>query len=82
MADTDQEAYTLEDGKERADEKSGEPKVDIEAKLEDGEQVPPQVRPAQGESQESALNLTENARRVLARRYLTRDNEGNVTEEP
>ncbi len=82
MADTDQEAYTLDDGKERADDKSGKPKVDVEAKLEDGEQVPPQVRPAQGESQESTLKLSENARRVLARRYLTRDNEGNVTEEP
>ena len=80
MTDTDQEASSLEKGQERADEKSGERTVEV--KKEDKDQLPPDVKPAQGESQESALNLSENARRVLARRYLKRDNEGNVVEEP
>ncbi|MCK5414269.1 MAG: ribonucleotide-diphosphate reductase subunit alpha, partial [Thermoplasmata archaeon] len=42
--------------------------------------MPPPVTPAQGEPRESSLPLSENCMRVLKRRYLKRDTEGNVIE--
>jgi len=78
MADTDQEAYTLEEGQSQDGEPSDDPKGGLQVPAQD--QTPPPERPAQGELQGERLHLSENAMRVLKRRYLTRDTEGNVTE--
>ena len=78
MADTEQEAYTLEEGLSRGNEPRDGPKV--ESKVPDKDQMPPPVTPAQGEPRESSLPLSENCMRVLKRRYLKRDTEGNVIE--
>ena len=78
MADTEQEAYTLEEGLSRENEPRDGPKV--ESKVPDKDQIPPPVTPAQGEPRESSLPLSENSMKVLKRRYLERDTEGNVIE--
>jgi len=78
MADTEQEAYTLEEDP-ALDEKRP---VDKDSTVASKQRMPPPERPAQGESRGSSLPLSENAIRVLRRRYLKRDTEGNVTETP
>jgi ribonucleoside-diphosphate reductase alpha chain len=78
MADTEQEAYTLDDDLSQDNEPSDGTKV--EPKVPQKDQVPPPGRPAQGEMETPALPLSENGMRVLERRYLMRDTEGNVTE--
>jgi ribonucleoside-diphosphate reductase alpha chain len=78
MADTEQEAYTLEEGLSR-DEETGDG-TKVESKVPEKDQMPPPERPAQGELQTPALPLSDNGMRVLKRRYLKRDTEGNVIE--
>ena len=77
MADTEQ-AYTLEAGQSQDGEPSLDPK--IEESVSDDDKMPPPERPAQGELRDEPLPLSDNAMRVLRRRYLMRDTEGNVTE--
>jgi ribonucleoside-diphosphate reductase alpha chain len=77
MADTEQEAYTLEEG--RSDDGETDDHK-LEAGVPERDQTPPPERPAQGEFAESTLQLSDNALRVLNRRYLKRDTEGNVVE--
>ncbi len=78
MADTEQEAMTLDEDLSPEDRAKKDPT--IEAPYERKDQMPPPKRPAQGELREEPLPLSENAMRVLRRRYLKRDTEGNVTE--
>jgi ribonucleoside-diphosphate reductase alpha chain len=78
MADTEQEAMTL-DGDSTAKDKAVKD-AKIEARANELDQTPPPKRPAQGEPLERTLPLSENALRVLRRRYLKRDTEGNVIE--
>ncbi len=78
MADTEQEAMTLEGDSSPAEEAGEDAKITSRAEKPD--QTPPPQRPAQGELRERSIALSENAVRVLRRRYLKRDTEGNVTE--
>jgi ribonucleoside-diphosphate reductase alpha chain len=78
MADTEQEAYTLEEGLSRGGEPSDDPHIEVQ--VPDRDQKPPPERPAQGELRAERLHLSDNAMRVLKRRYLMRDTEGNVIE--
>jgi ribonucleoside-diphosphate reductase alpha chain len=80
MADTDHNEYSLDDGQKQKEAESREDKTTVQ--VVEAEQVPDQGKPAQGEAEDEALKLSENALRVLNRRYLKRDTDGKVIEEP
>jgi ribonucleoside-diphosphate reductase alpha chain len=78
MTDSEQDGLSLEDGPD--EDKGGSNEDLVAVQTEDEGRPPDQEEPAQGEAKESMLPLSENALRVLERRYLKRDTEGNVVE--